>query len=246
VASIGPNEKPCATYLDREQLAAGHAVVVDASTEGAVAHVSCGRAIPDQWVVIATPDGDEAADGVVGEIWLHGNNVGRGYFGRPEESERVFGNKLQTRLDMRSHAEGVEDNGLWLATGDLGVYVNGELFVTGRIKDMVIVDGRNHYPQDVEATVSLASPAVRSGYVTAFAVPGSSGEQLVVVAERAAGSGRAEPEPIAEAIRAAVSRYHQVRVSDVRLVAAGRIPRTTSGKLARSAARAEYLAGQFG
>ncbi|MGB8407198.1 MAG: fatty acyl-AMP ligase [Mycobacterium sp.] len=245
VASIAPSEKPQATYLDREQLAAGHAVVVDPDAEGAVVHVSCGRAIPNQWVAIATPDGNEAEDGIVGEIWLHGNNIGQGYFGRPDESQRVFGNKFQTRLATRGHTEGAPDNGTWLATGDLGVYVNGELFVTGRIKDLVIVDGRNHYPQDVEATVSLASSAVRSGYVTAFAVPGNSGEQLVVVAERAAGSGRAESEPITEAIRAAVSRHHQVRVADVRLVAAGRIPRTTSGKLARNASRTEYLAGAF-
>lgn len=245
VASIAPHEKPCATYLDRTELTAGRAVVVDHDAEGAVAHVSCGQAIPNQWVTIVTPDGDEAADGVVGEIWLHGNNIGQGYFGRPDESERVFGNKLQTRLASGSHAEGAEDNALWLATGDLGVYLGGQLFVTGRIKDLVIVDGRNHYPQDVEATVSAASTAIRSGYVTAFAVQGDSGEQLVVLAERATGAGKAEPEPVAEAVRAAVSRHHQVRVADVRLVAAGRIPRTTSGKLARSAARVEYLAGQF-
>jgi acyl-CoA synthetase (AMP-forming)/AMP-acid ligase II len=244
VASIAADEKPCATYLDREELAAGRAVVVGRHADGAVPHVSCGRAIPDQWVTIVTPDGDEAADGTVGEIWLHGNNIGRGYFGRPEESERVFGNKLQTRQTV-SHADGAEDNALWLATGDLGVYVGDELFVTGRIKDLVIVDGRNHYPQDIEATVSRASSAVRSGYVTAFAVPGDSGEQLVVVAERAVGAGRAELDPVAEAVRAAVSRHHQVRVAEVRLVAAGRIPRTTSGKLARTASRAEFLSGQF-
>ncbi len=245
VASIAADEKPCATYLDREELAAGRAVVVGRHADGAVPHVSCGRAIPDQWVAIVTPDGDEAADGTVGEIWLHGNNIGRGYFGRPDESERVFGNKLQTRQTV-SHADGAEDNALWLATGDLGVYVGDELFVTGRIKDLVIVDGRNHYPQDIEATVSRASSAVRSGYVTAFAVPGDSGEQLVVVAERAVGAGRAELEPVAEAVRAAVSRHHQVRVAEVRLVAAGRIPRTTSGKLARTASRTEFLSGQFG
>ncbi len=114
-------------------------------------------------MTIVTPDDEEAADGVVGEIWLHGNNIGKGYFGRPDESERVFGNKLQTRQPIGSHAEGAEGNALWLATGDLGVYINDELFATGRIKDLVIVDGRNHYPQDIEATVSAASPAVRSG-----------------------------------------------------------------------------------
>ncbi|MHA3018673.1 fatty acyl-AMP ligase [Mycobacterium sp. BMJ-28] len=245
VASIAPSATAEAVYLDRAELNDGRAVVVAPDAEGAVAHVSCGQPIPSQWAVIATADGDELADGSVGEIWLHGNNVGRGYFGRPDESLRVFGNKLQTRLRTGSHADGVLDNGLWLATGDLGVYLDGELYLTGRIKDMIIVDGRNHYPNDIETTVSAASPAVRSGYVAAFAVPGTSSEELVIVAERAAGSGRAEPGPIVEAIRSAVSRQHQVRVADVRMVAAGVIPRTTSGKLARNACRTEYLNGKF-
>ncbi len=245
VASIAPSAAATAVYLDRGELNEGRAVVVDADAEGAVAHVSCGQPIPNQWAVIANADGEEQPDGVVGEIWLHGNNVGRGYFGRADESLRVFGNKLQTRLRDGSHADGVVDNGLWLATGDLGVYLNGELYLTGRIKDMIIVDGRNHYPTDIETTVSASSPAVRSGYVAAFSVPGVSGEELVIVAERAAGSGRAEPGPIVDAIRAAVARRHQVRAADIRMVAAGVIPRTTSGKLARNACRAEYLAGKF-
>lgn len=245
VASIAPSAAASAVYLDRDQLSAGRAVTVAATDGGAVAHVSCGQPIPNQWAVIASPDGDELADRTVGEIWLHGNNVGQGYFGRPDESERVFGNKLQTRLETGSHAEGVPDNGHWLATGDLGVYIDGELYLTGRIKDMILIDGRNHYPTDIETTVSAASPAVRSGYVAAFSVVGDRGEELVIVAERAAGAGRAEPGPIVDAIRAAVSRQHQIRVADVRMVAAGVIPRTTSGKLARNACRAEYLSGKF-
>ncbi|NKZ14354.1 AMP-binding protein [Mycolicibacterium septicum DSM 44393] len=245
VASIAPSAAASAVYLDREQLSAGRAVTVAPTDEGAVAHVSCGQPIPNQWAVIADGDGGEAADGVVGEIWLHGNNVGQGYFGRPDESERVFANKLQTRLTTGSHAEEVPDNGHWLATGDLGVYLDGELYLTGRIKDMILIDGRNHYPTDIETTVSGASPAVRSGYVAAFSVVGDRGEELVIVAERAAGAGRAEPGPIVDAIRAAVSRHHQIRVADVRMVAAGVIPRTTSGKLARNACRTEYLSGKF-
>lgn len=245
VASIAPSAAASAVYLDREQLSAGRAVVVSPDADGAVAHVSCGQPIPNQWAVIASPDGDEVADGTVGEIWLHGNNVGQGYFGRADESDRVFANKLQTRLTTGSHAEEVPDNGHWLATGDLGVYLDGELYLTGRIKDMILIDGRNHYPTDIETTVSAASPAVRSGYVAAFSVVGNRGEELVVVAERAAGAGRAEPGPIVDAIRAAVSRHHQIRVADVRMVAAGVIPRTTSGKLARNACRAEYLSGKF-
>lgn len=253
VATIAFDEAASALFLDRAQLGAGRAVVVAPDTEGAVAYVSCGRPIRDLWAVITSPDGAEVSDGTVGEIWLHGNNVGRGYFGREEETQRTFGNKLQSRLDEGSHAEGAPDNCCWLATGDLGVYINGELYLTGRIKDVIIIDGRNHYPHDIETTVSLSSPAIRSGYVAAFSVPagtvetpgGHSGEQLVVVAERAAGVGRADPEPIVATVRAAVSRDHQIRVADVKLVAAGAIPRTTSGKLARSACRADYLAGRF-
>lgn len=253
VASIASDAAASAIFLDRQRLGAGRAVVVEPTAADAVSLVSCGQPILEQWAVIADPDGAEVPDGTVGEIWLHGNNVGRGYFGREDETRRVFGNKLQSRLEVGSHAEGAPDNGSWLATGDLGVYVDGELYLPGRIKDLIIIDGRNHYPHDIETTVSEASTAIRTGYVAAFSVPaeavssipsGGSGEQVVVVAERAAGAGR-ELGPIADTVRAAISRHHQIRVADVRLVAAGTIPRTTSGKLARNACRAEYLEGRF-
>jgi acyl-CoA synthetase (AMP-forming)/AMP-acid ligase II len=253
VATLAPAKAASAVYLDRVELAAGRALVVAPDTPGAVAHVSPGRLMPDLWAVITNAEGAEVADGVVGEIWLHGNNIGRGYFRREEETQRTFGNKLQSRLEYGSHAEGAPDNGCWLATGDLGVYIDGELYLTGRLKDLIIVDGRNHYPHDIETTVSHASSAIRTGYVAAFSVPansldtpdGSAAEQLVVVAERAAGVGRADPGPIQAAVRAAVSREHHLPVADLRLVAAGSIPRTTSGKLARSACRAEYLARRY-
>jgi acyl-CoA synthetase (AMP-forming)/AMP-acid ligase II len=253
VASIGQEAAASWIFLDREQLGAGRAVVVAADAPGAVEQVSCGQAIPDQWAAIVDPDGAELPEGTVGEIWLYGDNIARGYFGREEESRRVFGNKLQSRLDRRSHAEGAPDNCCWLATGDLGVYVDGELYLTGRLKDLIILDGRNHYPTDIETTVSNSSPAIRTGFVAAFSVPADAldapssqtGEQVVVIAERAAGAGRTAPEQIAEVVQAAVSRGHHIRIADLRMVAAGTIPRTTSGKLARRACRAEYLAGKF-
>jgi acyl-CoA synthetase (AMP-forming)/AMP-acid ligase II len=201
VATAAPDAAARAVFLDRVQLAAGRAVVVGPGTPGAVAYISCGQPLPNLWAVIASSGGAEVPDGTVGEIWLHGNNIGRGYFGREDETQRTFGNKLQSRLEYASHAEGAPDNGCWLATGDLGVYLDGELYLTGRIKDLIIVDGRNHYPHGIETTVSQASNAIRAGYVAAFSVPpgatdspgGNSGEQLVVVAERAAGVGRADP-----------------------------------------------------
>ena len=144
--------------------------------------------------------------------------------------------------------------GTWLRTGDLGVYLDGELYVTGRLADQVRIAGGSHYPQDIEATAAQASPAVRRGYVVAFTVPANAtpqsdgedtGEALVIVAERAAGVGRADPRPAIEAIGAAVTQRHGLAVSDVCLVPAGAIPRTTSGKLARRACRAAYVDGRF-
>ncbi|OHV06661.1 fatty-acid--CoA ligase [Mycobacterium talmoniae] len=255
VASIAANARPSAVYLDREQLGADRAVPVAPDAPGAVTLVSCGQPICSQWAVIADPEtAAELPDGVVGEIWLHGDNIGRGYWGRERETEQVFRNKLQVRLEQGSHADGAAVSGLWLRTGDLGVYLDGELYITGRIKDLIIIDGRNHYPQDIEETVSQASPAVRSGYVAAFSVPadavptagaGDGGERVVVIAERATGAGRIQQAPVVDAIRAAVSRRHALALADVRLVPAGVIPRTTSGKLAHQACRAQYLAGDF-
>lgn len=256
VSTTDSNAEAKVVFLDREQLGSGHAVLVAADAPNAVPHVSCGRIAPCQWGAIVDPEvSAELPDGEVGEIWLHGNNIGRGYWGRTDDTEQAFNNKLQSRLPQGSHADGAPIGAGWLRTGDLGVYIDGELYVTGRIKDLIILDGRNHYPQDIEATVMEASSAVRFGYVAAFAVLAGelpdattheSGERLVIVAERAPGTGRADPEPVVAAIRAAVSRRHGLPVADVRLVAAGAIPRTTSGKLARRVCRAQYLSGELG
>lgn len=246
VSTTPADSVPTAVYLDRHELNAGRAVKVAADHPDAVAQVSCGHVARSQWAVVVAPDTEaELPDGRVGEIWLHGDNIGTGYWGRPKETELTFVNKLQTRQETGSHAEGCAEGAHWLRTGDLGVYIDGQLHITGRIKDMVIVDGRNHYPQDIEATVAQASSAVRTGFVAAFSVPGATGEVLAIVAERAAGAGRVDAAPVTEAIRAAVSRKHALPIDDVKLVAAGTIPRTTSGKLARRACRAGYLDGML-
>lgn len=244
VSTTSHEARPRAIYLDRAELGAGRAVRVASEHPGAVAQVSCGQVARSQWAVVVDPATDaELPEGQVGEIWLHGDNVGRGYWGRPHETEVTFQNKLQSRLIVGSHAENSAEDALWMRTGDLGVYLDGELYITGRVKDLIIVDGRNHYPQDIEATVAEASNSVRAGFVAAFSIPGDGREQVVVIAERAMGAGRREAAPIQEAIRAAVSRRHALPVAEVKLVAAGSIPRTTSGKLARRACRTNYLDG---
>jgi fatty-acyl-CoA synthase len=254
VSTIEPSAEPTVSYFDREQLASDTAVRTSADSPNAVAHVSCGQVARSQWAVIADPDtGEELPDGRVGEIWIHGDNVCRGYWGRPDESRRTFGVRLQSRLPADSHAHGAPVDGEWLRSGDLGVYLDGELYVTGRVADLVTIDGANHYPQDIEATTAEASPMVRRGYVAAFSVSanelgscdaGDDGQRLVIIAERSAGTGRDDPQPAIEAIRTLVSQKHGLTVFDIRFLPAGAIPRTTSGKLARRACRARYLSGE--
>lgn len=256
VATIAPAAQASVSYLDRDELAGGRAVPVPADAVGAVAHVSCGQVARSLRAVVVNPDtAAELADGAVGEIWLHGDNVGRGYWNLPDQTRDAFGATLRTPLQTGSHAEGARADADWLRTGDLGVYRDGELYITGRIADLVVIDGRCHYPHDIEATVEDASPLVRRGHVTAFTVAAQgirdtaadvSTERLVIIAERAVGTSRADPQPGVDAIRAAIAHRHGLSAADVRFVPAGAIPRTTSGKLARRACRAQYLDGQLG
>ncbi|AYF78915.1 fatty-acid--CoA ligase [Nocardia yunnanensis] len=242
-------------WVDRARLNAGRMVEVDEHAENAVAQVSCGYVANSQWAVIVDPEtGAERPDGEVGEIWLHGANIGRGYWGRPEETEATFHNRLTAR-QPDSHAEGAAPEANWMRTGDFGAYYDGELFITGRVKDLVIVDGRNHYPQDLEYSAQESSTALRPGFVAAFSVsenqlladavttPADTREQLVIVAERGTGAAKLDPEPITETVRAAIAKRHGVTVRDLLLVPAGSIPRTSSGKIARRACKAAYLEG---
>ncbi|AFR46879.1 MULTISPECIES: long-chain-fatty-acid--AMP ligase FadD32 [Gordonia] len=252
-------------YVDRDDLNAGSFTLVDADAPNAVAQVSCGQVAVSQWATIVDSEtATEQPDGHVGEIWLHGLNIGAGYWNKPEETEETFHNKLVTPLPENSHAEGAPADAIWMRTGDFGVWLDGELYITGRVKDLVIVDGRNHYPQDLEYSAQEASDALRPGFVAAFSVPANqlpgevfefagsglkpdaddASEQLVIVAERGPGR-KADPQEVADTVRAAVAQRHGVMVRDVLLVPAGSIPRTSSGKIARRATRAAYIDGSL-
>jgi len=264
VSSTKHSDEAKVLYVDRDELNRGRVVRVDRDAENAIPQVSCGFVSISQWAAIVDAEtGAEVPDEHVGEIWLRGDNVGIGYWGRKKETDETFHNKITQRLPEGSHAEGTPDDAKWLRTGDYGVYIDGELYITGRVKDLVIVDGRNHYPQDLEYSAQEASPALRPGFVAAFAVPANqlpqvvfenaasglefdaddSSEQLVVVAERAPGAGKVDPQPVADAVRAAISARHGVTARDVLLVPAGSIPRTSSGKIARRACKAAYIEG---
>jgi len=244
-------------YVDREELTRERFRTVAGDAPSAVAQVSSGTVAIDQWAAIVdSATGTEQPDGHIGEIWLHGNNIGAGYWGKERDSEQTFNNLLTSRT-TRSHAEGVPDDGRWLRTGDYGTYFEGELYVTGRVKDMVIIDGRNHYPQDLEYTAQETSSALRAGYVAAFSVPADqlpaqvgrdvedSSEQLVIVGERTPGAHKTDIGSVIAEVRAAIATRHGVTARDVLLVPAGSIPRTSSGKVGRAACRAAYLDGSL-
>jgi fatty-acyl-CoA synthase len=246
VSTIAPSAHAQETHFDRALLSKRRAVPVAAGQDTAVPQVGCGQVARSQWAVIVDPaTASEVGDGAVGEIWLRGANVAHRYWGRPGESGATFGARLRGRSSCGSHAAGAPEDAEFFRTGDLGTYVNGDLYVTGRLADVITIDGSDHYPHDIENTVAQASPIVRRGYAAAFTAPADAGERLVIVAERASGTKKLDQAPEIAAIGAAVASRHQVRVEDVRLVPAGVIPRTTSGKLARRACRDQYLRGAF-
>lgn len=265
VSATPVDEPPKIVYVDREELNKHHFVEVPADSPSAVAQASAGQVGIAEWVVIVDSDAaTELPDGQIGEIWMHGQNMGTGYWGKEEETRATFQNILKSRTEP-SHADGAADDATWVRTGDYGVFDGDELYITGRVKDLVIIDGRNHYPQDLEYSAQEASRALRTGFVAAFSVPANqlpaevfdnahaglkhdpddTSEQLVIVAERAAGAHKMDLAPVADEIRAAIAVRHGVTVRDVLLTSAGAIPRTSSGKIGRRACRSGYLDGNL-
>ena len=176
----------------------------------------------------------------IGEIWVHGDNVAEGYWQKPPEDQTCFGATLV------EPSPGTPD-GPWLRTGDLGFIYEGKLFIVGRIKDLLIIRGRNHYPEDIEATVHQ----IAHGRVAAISVPLDSTEQLVTVIEVKQKRGEAGEElrhrlsSVRSDVTSAISNAHGLNVGDVVLVPAGSIPITTSGKIRRAACVEQYRHDQF-
>ena len=195
--------------------------------------VGCGQSSSDQRITIVDPEtlGERGAR-EIGEIWVSSPSVAHGYWNQPEETERAF----------RARLPGGDDTD-FLRTGDLGFLDEGELFVTGRLKDLIIIDGRNHYPQDVEQTAEAADPGIRPGSCAAFAIDAGTEDRLIIVAETQRASDPGGADGVSLAIRRAVADVHGVEVHAVRLLKPGGVPRTSSGKLRRLACRDAYLTG---
>lgn len=234
--------RPVFARFDREALAAGEAKVVDDSVEAGVTFASNGQPVRPMAFTIVDPETrSELPDGKVGEIWIAGANVASGYLDRAEETADTFHNTLGEKLSDGSRVANVADDTKWLATGDLGVVLDGEVYITGRLKDLIVVAGRNHYPQDIEATVQEASAHVRPDSVAAFSVGEDSTEELVLIIERADDADASGDAAATEAIRTAVTSHHGVTPAVIKFVGPLEISRSSSGKIARRVVRKHYL-----
>jgi long-chain fatty acid adenylase/transferase FadD26 len=237
VASSGPGRPPTVVNFDYEKLSAGHAESCE--NEVGVELVGVGTARASTIRIVDPDTRAENPAGMVGEIWLHGDNIANGYWRKPHQSQRTFGGQL---IDPSVGTP----LGPWLRTGDLGVIYDGELFIIGRIKDLLIVDGRNHYPDDIEATTQEIS----GGRVAAISIPDDRTERLVVIAEmKNRGSSEEEMQQrlrtMRQRVTSAISKSHGLRVADLVLVPPGSIPITTSGKIRRSSCIEVYRRDEF-
>ncbi len=226
---------PATLAVDASSLERDHAVPAEPSA-AARELVSCGTGSGGQEVRVVDPQTlAPCPQGRVGEIWVSGGSVVAGYWGHAQASEESFGARL----------EGAERR--YLRTGDLGFFdAAGELYVTGRLKDLLILRGRNHYPHDLELTAERACPGLRAGGGAAFSVELDEEERLVVVQEvEARAQAQLDGEATVAAIRGALSEEHDVQALDVVLVRAGTVPKTSSGKVQRRLCRSLYLEGRL-
>jgi len=227
---------PVIKTVQREALEQHRVVSASQENDGVRKLVGCGQTLLEQQIVIAHPDTlIRCQPHEVGEIWVSGKNVAQGYWNRPEETQATF----------RAYEAGTGE-GPFLRTGDLGFLQDGELFVTGRLKDLIIIRGRNHYPQDIELTVEHSHPVLQVGCTAAFSVEINGQERLVVACEVERTSRRnLDVDAIGKSISQAVIEQHELEVYAILLLKTGSIPKTSSGKIQRRACRAGFLAGNL-
>ncbi|WP_313673351.1 AMP-binding protein [Mycolicibacterium sp.] len=236
VVSSPGGQPPTEVRFDSEKLAAGRA---ELCTTGGTELVGCGAPRSCDVRIVDPETLLEKSAGEVGEVWVHGDQVALGYWHNPELSERTFNGQL-------TEPSPGTPTGPWLRTGDLGVLYDGELYIIGRIKDLLIIDGRNHYPDDIEFTVS----EITAGRVAAVSIPDEATEKLVVIAEVKQPGGSADEaaeklRDIKRRVLAAVNNVHGVRIGELLLVGQGSLPITTSGKVRRNSSAEQYRLGEF-
>lgn len=237
VSGVRVSDPPATLDVDKAALMQGKIVLnvggaAPQETGGKTTRLAgSGRSLVDQTIAIVDPESKTLSlPGQVGEIWARGDSIAQGYWDRPEETAESFA------------AYTTSGEGPFLRTGDLGFLHEGELYVTGRRKDMIIMHGQNHYPQDIELTVERSHPALRPGCGAAFAIDVAGEERLVVVQE-VNPIDPATTEAVMQGIRQAVSEAHEIPVYGVALIAPKTMFKTSSGKIQRFACRHAYLEG---
>ena len=242
-------EPPVIRTFDAGSIETGAAVARSGFAPGTRRLVGSGRELDGQDVRIVDPHTNEALPpGMIGEIWVSGPSVAQGYWNRSDETQATFGAML-ARPDSGSERQSLKtwqpNPGPYLRTGDLGFFDNGELFVTGRLKDLIIIRGRNHYPQDIEQTVETSAGAlIRAGSVAAFSVDVEGRERVVVVAELE--RGKRDSDEMSESldrIRRQLAIEHEIALEGIVLVRPNSIPKTSSGKIQRHACKRQFLDG---
>ncbi|PSB02444.1 fatty acyl-AMP ligase [Merismopedia glauca] len=230
------SDKPVYRQVSADALARDRVVEIDESTSRVKDLVGCGRSRLDTQVAIAHPDSmTQCAAGEVGEIWIKGGSVTLGYWNRPLETEQNFQAYLKD--------SGAEP---FFRTGDLGFIQNDELFITGRIKDVIIIRGRNHYPQDIELTVEQSHIALQPAASAAFTVEIEGLEKLVILQEvKRTYLKQIDVEEAIGNIRQAVTKEHELQVHAILLLKTQSIPKTSSGKIQRHACREQFLQGNL-
>src|SRR5258708_6495228 len=212
-----------------------HAVSVPVDPADLQTLVGCGHALINERIAIVEPESCKRLSSTqVGEIWVNGPNVARSYWRNPEAS----------RMNLNAQIAGDDDEANWLRTGDLGFLDEaGELFITGRIKDLIIIRGINHYPQDIEHTVQALHPALRQNCGAAFSVPDDLGEETLVIVQEVERTerNRIDPVEMTGLIRQGVTDQHELFARHIMLIRPGSLPKTTSGKIQRSLTRRLWL-----
>jgi natural product biosynthesis luciferase-like monooxygenase protein len=220
--------------VDKAALENNRVVPLSAESDASQTLVSCGQVLGGQEVAIVDPQTlVECQQDGVGEIWLSGPSVAHGYWNRREATEQTFEARLAHKGDKT-----------FLRTGDLGFLHRGDLYIAGRLKDLIIIRGRNHYPQDIELTVERSHPALRPSCSAAFTVEADGEERLVVVQEVERTAMRnLDYDEVLSSIREAVAEQHELEIHQVALIRTGTITKTSSGKIQRAAAREKFLGG---
>jgi amino acid adenylation domain-containing protein len=227
------SDPPVVKLVDAGLLESRCAVDAVAGGEKARQLVGSGQTLADERVIVVNPETlTECGPDEVGEIWVSSRSVALGYWNRPDETTHTFRAHLST------------GDGPFLRTGDLGFIKDGELFITGRLKDLIIIRGRNHYPQDIEFAVERSDPALRPAAGAAFSVDVDGEERLVIVHEVERRS-QGDLSEIINRIRQVVTENHELQTYAVMLIGAGRIPKTSSGKIQRHACRDGFLTGNL-